>query len=379
MGGKAKKYSVLFCVGIVAFCFVGFILRIAVQKSFEGKKINEASFRTVFMDKDDNFFMKVKNRMDKMQETKEVDIDWAEMYPFRQDGSEQQGARLEGDKKSRLELLIGRVNERKGKMNNKLETHIENYVIGYDQMVDSSRKYEELLGKNLEYLAINDVYRLPDGFFTFVYDKWDVKDKVRCVKTFSDYCKSRRINFSFICAPFKIWENDTGFYGVKDFSNQNADNFLKGLEENDISYMDLRAKIKEQGLDNHSLFFRTDHHWLPETGLWGANEVGKFLNKEFDYKLNTERFARDRFDTVKYEKWFLGSQGCKVKLQFAEPDDINLFYPKERVSLSLSVPAKCINAEGDFSILYDMEPFERIDYYGSDQYWAYGHGDQPLI
>ena len=379
MGSKVKKYSVLFCVGIVACCFMGFILRIVVQKSFEGKKISEAPFRAVFMDKDENFFMKVKNRMDKKQETKELDIDWVAMYPFRQEGFENQGAKLEGDKKSRLELFIGRVNERKGKMKNKLETHLENYLIGYNQMVDSSRKYEEKLGKKLEYLPINEVYRLPDGFFTFVYDKWDVKDKVECVKTFRDYCKDKKINFAFICAPFKVCENDAGFYGVKDFSNQNADNFLKGLEENDILYMDLRAKIKEQGLDHHSLFFRTDHHWLPEAGLWGAREVSKFINKEFAYKMDTDKLVKDNFDVVKYEKWFLGSQGCKVKLQFADPDDIELFYTKEPVSLALQVPHKGLDAEGDFSIMYEMDEIEPLDYYGSDPYSAYGHGDVPLI
>lgn len=379
MGSKVKKYSVLFCVGIVACCFMGFILRIVVQKSFEGKKISETPFRAVFMDKDENFFMKVKNRMDKKQETKDVDIDWQKLYPFKQVVSGQNGIQLEVKKKTKLELLSASINERKGRMNSKLETHIENYLFCYDQFVDFSRKYEDIIGKNIQYVPINGVYKLPDGYMTFVYEKCDVRDKVESVVGLQEYCKGKGIDFAYLCAPFKVCEKDVTCYGVKDFSNHNADDLLKGLGEKGILYLDLREQIKKQGLKHHSLFFRTDHHWLPETAVWAAGEVGLFLNNVFKYNIDITKYDIDRFRVVTYEKWFLGSQGCKVKLQYATPDDINLLYTKEPVSIKVQVPSRGVYAEGDLSVLYAMNEIEPLDYYGSDPYSAYGQGDQPLI
>ena len=373
MGSKVKKYGVLFCAGIIVAFFASFVSRIVVQKVFGEKYHMNLSCKWLFLDKDDNFVESKKNKDKRTDNVLDAGY-WERRYPFKNVETCN-----EAEKKSRLRKWQDATNERMEGLRNKLNLHMENYLFGYNQMVSWSRKYEELLGKNLELVPINSVYKLPDDYLTFFHERKSTHEMVKNVKQFFDYGKTLGAECVYICAPFKVWERDTGCYGIKDFSNQNADEFLHGLEKNGIRYIDLREQIRRQKWDNHTLFFRTDHHWLPATALWATNEVGTFLNRELGKKIAVENFDPERFRRVTYEKWFLGVQGKKVTLQNAIPDDIDLFYTKDKADLHLCVPSRGVDIKGAFDVWYDMKEIEPRNYYESKPYSAYGYGENPFV
>ena len=363
---------------VVCF-FASFIFRAVAQKIFEKKINNERFLQMAFMDKDETFFTKIKNRMRKKKAIMVENIDWTRLYPFVTDEKNEPGVRNQAQKKSKILQLRDNIYEKKGDMKDKLDKHIEHYLMAYDQIVDLSRKYEEFIGRNLEHVPTKGVYKLADGYLTFCYGKSDVRDKAGRVQALNDYCKGVDAKFVYICAPSKVCERDVDFYGVKDFSNQNADEFLRVLEDSGLSYIDLRECIKKQGVDNRSLFFKTDHHWRPESALWAAREVGMFLNEKFDLDIVVDNFLEEKFRKDNYDRWFLGSQGKRVKLSLAEPDDISFYYTKDCVSLHLQIPSRKLDDIGDLSIWYDMTEIEPLDYYGSNPYAAFGYSNQPII
>ncbi|MBR3158571.1 MAG: hypothetical protein IKF14_05650 [Atopobiaceae bacterium] len=96
------------------------------------------------------------------------------------------------------------------------------------------------------------------------------------------------------------------------------------------------------------------------------------------FNLDASLIEPDRFTTDVYPQWFLGSQGKKVTLAKASPEDFALYYPKFATSLHYCVPSLGIDEVGDFSVMYDMRQVEERDYYNKNPYAAYIYADQPL-
>ena len=192
-------------------------------------------------------------------------------------------------------------------------------------------------------------------------------------------CKSEGINFFYVNLPTKICvSQDKNISGILDFSNQNTDRFLLGLKESGVKYYDLRKILHNEGMNHHEAFFKTDHHWKPETGLWAAKKVLEFLRNDYNYNVNPEILNPENFDKVIYPEWFLGSQGKKVTLKRARPEDISLIYPKYRTQFNFQAPAAGINISGDFGVIYEMKSIVSKDFYGTNPYAVYKYGDQPL-
>jgi hypothetical protein len=87
--------------------------------------------------------------------------------------------------------------------------------------------------------------------------------------------------------------------------------------------------LDEDGLDQYAAFFKTDHHWKPETGIWANGKIMTYL-QELGIIENFNRSWRDidNFTVAVYKNSFLGSRGQRVGKYFAGVDDISLIYPE---------------------------------------------------
>ncbi len=164
-----------------------------------------------------------------------------------------------------------------------------------------------------------------------------------------------------------------------DFSNQNYDEILRGIEADGVETFDLRERMKVAFDDHHAQFFVTDHHWKPETGLWAAGEIAHYLNENHGYKFELEKFDGSNFANEVYEDILLGTYGRKLTLAVAEPEDLSLLYPKYPVDLTIEIPSKNLNERGDFSVCYAYPMLLRGDFYHNVPYCAYMHGDLSVV
>ena len=129
----------------------------------------------------------------------------------------------------------------------------------------------------------------------------------------------------------------------------------------------------------HQLFFRTDHHWLPTTGLWAATHIAQWLETAGDIPFPKDRLSLASYRQEHYPAYFLGSQGKRMTTVLAKPDDFMLLYPLFPTCLHYEIPGLGIDTYGDFSITYDMHELEHKDFYGSNPYAAYNYADCSLI
>lgn len=113
-------------------------------------------------------------------------------------------------------------------------------------------------------------------------------------------------------APYKISKTqDKDISGVIDFSNQNADDLILQLRQANVDVYDFRDVIDTEGLNHHDLFYRTDHHWRAETGLWASRHILEYLNQYYNYDVDPDLLNENNFTSVLYPEWFLGSKGKK--------------------------------------------------------------------
>mgnify|MGYP002624029931 CR=1 FL=1 len=309
----------------------------------------------------------VLKQVDKIQQPfRHINIDWEKLYPFE-------------DVKTSVPLT--RIESPIKYVKRKIEEYTSKFLIGYYSMVETAKKYEDIICWNMVALSeYNPVVRLHDGYLTSFTRSKDIRGDAESVKGLADFCKGKGVEFMYINLPVKIYASeDKDISGILDFSNQNADRFLSLLEKFGVKYYDFRKTLHDAGMNHHEAFYITDHHWKAETGLWAAGRVLEILRDNFGWPVKPEIVAPGNFRYEVYPDWFLGSHGTKLTLVRAKPEDFTLIYPKFETRIKFEVPDAGINTEGDLSITYEMRHVEPKEYYEQNPYAAYGHGDRPLI
>lgn len=299
-----------------------------------------------------------------------INIDWSVLYPFHEDRSPINVEKKVIDKT--LMIING--------IKDGVEKYTSDYLICYRRITELAQKYKSFVRWNYTpYSEYNGLIRTPDGYYTTIVEKKDMKACADQTVSFSDYCTNKGIKFLYVNTPVKLCKfYDNRISGISDFNNQNADSFLSLLDSQGITWLDLRTELHEDGFEHHSLFFKTDHHWRPETGLWAAERITTRLKDLYGLEIDSSILNPDYFTYETYPKWFLGSQGKKVTLANAEPEDFSLIYPKYPTLFSYEVKSKNIAVEGDFEVFYDMDQISNCDYYNLNPYTTYMYGDQAL-
>ena len=307
------------------------------------------------------------------------DIEWDRLYPFNEVDTASE-TDVPENIASRNNLLYSWKNKMDG-IKDKIESYSSKLLIGYRKMTELAKAYDGTIGWNFaSFGEYNGVVELSDGYLTTLVEQRDVEEQIQALEELHATLKTENIPLLYVQAPHKVSEvEDADISGYTDFSNQNLNRLLTGLEEKGIDVLDLRARIREEELRHHELFYRTDHHWLTTTGIWAAKEILDYCNTRYYFQAETERLLPDQFLQEVYPAWFLGSQGKKVTLARTEPDDFTLLYPRYPSLFHFAVPAAGVDKTSDYSVVYDMTEIMVKDYYGKNPYGGCSYGEQPLV
>lgn len=308
-------------------------------------------------------------------DTDDYSYDWAAEYPFRTEAA----VRASADT-SAISRLIGRYTGIVESIKNRIDNYTQDNLVGYRTITGLAGKLDQVLCWNFAaFNEYNGLYRMADGPWTALIHRYDCSQSAASLISFSEFLEEEGVGLLYVQAPYKVCKEDLDISGVLDFSNQNADQLLERLRAAGIDTLDLRQKLHADGMDHHDAFFATDHHWTGETGLWAAGRIAAHLNENRGFALDLEALNPANFSREVYEDFFLGSQGRKLTLTVAEPEDFSLLYPAYETQLRFRIPSIGIDLTGDFSVTYNMEALEGDDPYGRDPYHAYSYGDRALI
>ena len=315
-------------------------------------------------------------------------INWSKLYPFK--GTKKPAAKKAPAKKpapSTAQKLIGEIKKKTNAITAKQKAvqkeaskWTTDYLVGYKSrgFAEAYNAYKGLVHWNIAALKeYNSVVEIEDGQLASFRAKADMSEKIKNVTTLARFCQKNKAAFLYVSPPGKIMRGDEK-YKTLDFSNANADEFLAGLRKNGVDTIDIRDHMEEEGLTTKDLFFRTDHHWLPEAGLWATGIIAHHLNEKGIIKSDLSLLKPDRWNKEIYENFDLGSRGKKITLARTTPDDITFYHPKFPTHLHLEIPNMAIKEDGDFDILYDKRRLDKVDYYYSSPYESYSWSNRPF-
>lgn len=316
------------------------------------------------------------NSFNNLPQAQNVHINWPQLYPF--DNSTKTPSK-------RIHYFPKPHNHTPAE---RFEDWTKDNMYFYHSIAELQRFYDYKINWNVITPALG-VVPLNDGYWAFVYKKQDMKERINSVISFKKFLQSLGIPLTYIQAPGKInkyGKQDAWLRGRYDFSNANADQLLSGLHENGIDTIDLREYFHQTIPDDqyHQLFFRTDHHWLPQTALTAASFIANHLHQKYGIEINSSNLDARHYNIENLPRYFLGSAGKKVTLSQTKPDDFSILHPDFSTNIHLNIPTKGLDKKGPFEIIYDKSEINPLqtshsNYYSGDRYHAYGYGDQPLL
>lgn len=240
------------------------------------------------------------------------------------------------------------------------------------------------MAKTMGQRYMNNIVKLDNGHLSqFGEQKLVHLDaEIEQITELYNHQKKKGKYFLFILAPYQISKYDPQTpVGHKEYSNASADVLIKSLKKNQIPVLDLREKMYEQQISHEDAFFKTDHHWKPQTGFWAYTEILRSLSKDQVIpKVDALYTDAKNYKFKVYGKnWFLGSSGKRTGQYYAGTDDFHLIIPKFKTSLKLSIPSAKIDTAGSFEeVAYNKKALQDKDYFNQNPYAAYGYSDRPL-
>lgn len=191
------------------------------------------------------------------------------------------------------------------------------------------------------------------------------------IVAFKNYLDSIGVNLLYINAPTK-YVDDSLFneqFGVATYCNKNADLFVERITEAGIPNIDLRDNMEKEGLEITEQFFRTDHHWTTECGLWATRIIAEGLNEYCNYSIDTSIYDTSNYTFTKYENCWLGEQGRKIAATYVGLDDFTCIKPNFETNYVFTYDG-WIEDSFDFFINEDVYNLENNVYENSTWYYS---------
>ena len=325
-----------FCITCLAIIFFGmfsvfsraFTKIILIKKNLCPPLLS----KIIFFDRDDfRSSATAKNQNENFSEP--IIVDWKKLYPFENERSENASNGVQKNEKADLQTLQIKLGFKfVEKVKDKINSWFEgNFVL---------RNFWITLSKKILYSFIGihhtGIISLGNDRYTKVtLAKADVSKQANAVIALSKFLKQKGIPLLYVQAPYKMSPLD-GLHSA-DFSNQNADEFLQILEDNDIDFIDMREEILKSGKDFYSFFYKTDHHWKAEAGLFACPIIAEKINEIAGTKIDADFFDPVNFNFEIFKDSLLGSNGRELTLAAAKMEDITLITPKKEFELQTEI------------------------------------------
>ena len=231
----------------------------------------------------------------------------------------------------------------------------------------------------------NTVVKLSTGALNFVDLDGQagagpqVKENAAATADFARALEELGIPYLYLCAPQKLQR------GVQllpeplaESGNASADVLLAELARRETDYLDLRPLFESNGI-YANWFFRTDHHWKPETAFFAWQELTEVLADRYGFPADPALTDPASWRTEVLEDFFLGSQGKRVGSLYGGVDDFTLYIPRFDTDLTYACPSYGFTRTGAFetSVCFPERVAER-DWFNGNPYTYYAGGDYPL-
>lgn len=297
-----------------------------------------------------------------------ISINWAEYFPF-----EEPEVRRE-EEYSVAERYIRRVNN----IEQKVEAYSKNLLVGCFGISQLHGWYNRQVGEMWRTDGIGNILYMENGCLTYEEEERtpdEIREIADSVEDFSEWLYGEGIPFYYVNAGSKVNPKDKQLSAAnrrREFTNENGDALLQALAEREVNTLDMREYMLAEGLDWYDAYYRTDHHWKAETGLWAAGVTAKVLNEKEGFSFDPLIFDEASYEMTTYEDCFRGGQARGIMSPAdIERDSFTCILPRFETDFYVEVPTKGLRLTGSYrDALYNYEKLGNALRYADTDYYV---------
>ncbi|MCD8338715.1 MAG: hypothetical protein LUC43_00685 [Burkholderiales bacterium] len=279
----------------------------------------------------------------------------------------------------------------------RVQKSVQNTKLTWKDMQNFSNKFDETLQKNfygkfgfidmngllarkLGLHTHNKVQRLGNGHLTvFKPAPGNMRATADKIELINNFLKKRGIEFLYVLAPNKNSMHDVKFAkGYGDPSRTYPAKLIAELHKRGIWAIDMDSEFQKDGWGTDKVFFRTDHHWMPQAAFKASQKAMALLTEKLGLTYKKEWLDIGNYNANVYKKWFLGSHGQSVGKWFAGTDDITIFTPKFPTDYAYNVLGiRSTDWKYNKSPL-SWEYVSKRDYFRNNPHATYLDGQRPI-
>ena len=172
------------------------------------------------------------------------------------------------------------------------------YFAFHDISIHAYGGIQKIVNRNLidDTDKSSQVLKLNNGYLTFKENgNTDLNSLQQYLKKIKKTCDSSGIQLMYVNKTNKNTSNPELlplFYPY--IYDTNLGTIKPKLRQQDISILDIEEEIIDDKIDKYSLFFKTDHHWTPQAGIWVSKKISQQINDTYGWNLDTEIFNIDK-------------------------------------------------------------------------------------
>lgn len=228
-------------------------------------------------------------------------------------------------------------------------------------------------------------FKTSDGMLSYLPAVEDAKNttdrNLNLLKAFTDAINKKGINTLYVACPNKdyILGTETPIGLSEDSDTDMTAYTINGLKDAGINHLDLWSVMEPDGITPAELYYKTDHHWKSEYGIYAAEKIADRLNADFGYNIDTNIYESDNYHTDVYPDSLLGSIGINSTEAFTSAEDFSVHLPKEMGSYSFSIPSKNVDLKGDFNVFINNEKLDNKEYWPFNAYASYIYANSAYV
>lgn len=210
--------------------------------------------------------------------------------------------------------------------------------------------------------CMNGVVKLNNGYLltTLPYSSDEVlRTYADSTIRFDEYLKNRGTVLVYANTPYTSSKYDPQLpIGINDYGNDNCDRFLQMLKDAGVDTIDFRETMHDDGIDQYSMMYKTDHHWTTKAGLYAYGILEDYIVDKTGCDVDERISDIQNYTVTTYKKWHLGSRGQRTGIYYAGIDDFDLIIPN--FDTSIQNDAGTVGNMQD--VMINMEPLANKDY-----------------
>lgn len=207
---------------------------------------------------------------------------------------------------------------------------------------------------------MNGIVRLNNGYLFTPFDRVsdeELEQRAASLANLNRFLQTTDTELLVAITPDTTSKYDPQVpMGTEEYVNDNLDRLIPMLEGQGVNVMDFREVIHEDGIDQYTMMYKTDHHWTTKAGFYAYGKIADWIEEKTGVEVDGKIRSIENYSITTYDNWHLGSRGQRTGSLFAGIDDFDLILPEFETLLT--------NGEqtGTFEELFiNREPFEERD------------------